>query len=251
VVVDVEDGDFALALVEERLGGDGSVVQVAVAAHHFTCGVMPWRAAQREGRMGALLDRCLGGKGNLGCAVRRLPGARGNRRTGIEAVIAQLTVQASGFYLAQGASRPGERQQVAFLAQCSPAGPGAFEEIQVIGAVDTQQWRPAEVGRGLDITEVALFHLVEHMVGTRRHFETGHQLAVDQLTAAVVQAVVIGIDRQHCCSPGGYWRGSIVMGRSVAENDASGQKGIDVAKVDWPVLALSPASQLPPVLHRP
>ncbi len=203
MVVNVEDGDFALALVEERLGSDGGVVQVAVAAHHFTGGVMPWRAAQCEGRMGALLDRCLGGKGDLGGAVGRLPGAGGDRRTGIEAVVAQFTVQAGGLYLAQRACRPGERQQVAFLAQCCPACPGAFEEVQVIGAVDAQQWRPAEVGRALDIAEVALFHLVEYMVGTRRHFETGHQLAVDQLAAAMVQAVVIGIDRQHCCSPVG------------------------------------------------
>ncbi|MCY1178468.1 hypothetical protein D9M73_188170 [compost metagenome] len=72
------------------------------------------------------------------------------------------------------------------MAQCSPARPGAFEEIQVIGAVDAQQRRTAEVGRALDFAEVAFLHLVEHMVGARRHFETGHQLAIDQLAAAVV-----------------------------------------------------------------
>ncbi len=115
--------------------------------------------------MCALLDRRLGGQGDLGSAVGGLPGAGGDRCAGIEAVVAQLTMQAGGFYLAQGACGPGERQQVAFLAQCGPARPGAFEEIQVAGAVDAQQRCAAEVAGALDVAKVALLYLVEHMVG--------------------------------------------------------------------------------------
>jgi hypothetical protein len=35
------------------------------------------------------------------------------------------------------------------------------------------------------------------MVGTRGHFEAGHQLPVHQFTTAVVQVVIVRVDRQH------------------------------------------------------
>ena len=134
-------------------------------------------------------------------------------------------MQAGRFDLAQCAGRPGEGQQVTLVAQCSPAGPGAFEEIQVVGAVDAQQRRTAEIGGALDIAEVAFFHLVEHMVGARRHFETGHQLAIDQLAAAVVQAVVIGIDRQHCCSPVGTGVGPLLRADQQGRTTQTAKRG--------------------------
>ncbi|MNV50615.1 hypothetical protein D3C71_1426350 [compost metagenome] len=203
VVVDIEDRHFSVALVDEGLGGNGGVVQVAVATHDFGSGVMPGWSAQGKGRMGTLGNGGLGGQGHLGSAVGRLPGASGNGCASVEAVVAQFAVQAVRSYLAQGAGGPGEGQQVALLTERGPARPGTFEEVQVVGAVDPQQRGTAEVGRRLDRAEPAFVDLVEHMVGTRGHFKAGHQLAIDQLAAAVVQAVVIGIDRQHCCSPVG------------------------------------------------
>lgn len=180
--------------------------------------------------MGALLDRGLGGQGDLGGAVGGLPGAGGDRCAGVEAVVTELAVQAAGFDLAQGARRPGERQQVTFLAKRGPTGPGAFEEIQVVGAVDALQRRAAKVGGALHGPEVALLDALQNVVGARRHFETGHQLAVDELAAAMVQAVVIGIDRQHVVVLRIHWRGAIFTDCPVLENVANGQKGIDVAK---------------------
>jgi hypothetical protein len=35
------------------------------------------------------------------------------------------------------------------------------------------------------------------MVGARGHFETGHQLPVHQLAPAMVQVVIVRVDRQH------------------------------------------------------
>jgi hypothetical protein len=87
--------------------------------------------------------------------------------------------------------------------------------------------RAAEVGRALDVAEVALFHLLQHMVGARRHFEAGHQLAVDQLAAAVVQAVIIGVDRQHLLFSGNTGVGH--SGGRPARRTANGQKGINMA----------------------
>jgi hypothetical protein len=118
------------ALVEEGLGGDGGVVEVAITAHQVGGGVVPWWAAQGEGRVGALLDRRLGGERDLRGAVGGLPGAGGDRRAGVEAVVTELAVQAGGFDLAQGACRPGEGQQVAVVAEFGPARPGAFEEVR-------------------------------------------------------------------------------------------------------------------------
>ncbi|MNE91125.1 hypothetical protein D3C80_1887010 [compost metagenome] len=95
--------------------------------------------------MGAGLDGGLGGQCDLGSTVGGLPGASGNRRTGVETVVAQLAMQAAGLDVAQRARRPGEGQQVTLVAQLDPALPGALEEIQVIGAVYPQQRRAAIV----------------------------------------------------------------------------------------------------------
>jgi hypothetical protein len=38
---------------------------------------------------------------------------------------------------------------------------------------------------------------LQHVVGARRHFEAGLELPVDQLAAAVVQVVIVRVDRQH------------------------------------------------------
>jgi hypothetical protein len=41
------------------------------------------------------------------------------------------------------------------------------------------------------------FDPLQHVVGARRHFEAGLELAVDQFAAAVVQVVIVRVDRQH------------------------------------------------------
>lgn len=60
VVVDIEDGDFLAALVEEGLGSDGGIVQVAVATHQVAGGVVAWRTAQGEGAVGTVGNLLLG-----------------------------------------------------------------------------------------------------------------------------------------------------------------------------------------------
>jgi hypothetical protein len=49
----------------------------------------------------ATLDFRLGGQRHLRCAVGGLPGAGGDRRAAVEAVVTELAVQAGRFDLAQ------------------------------------------------------------------------------------------------------------------------------------------------------
>jgi hypothetical protein len=51
--------------------------------------------------------------------------------------------------------------------------------------------RDAEILRGLDSTEFAVFDSLQHMISARWHFEAGHQLAVDQLAAAMMHMVIV------------------------------------------------------------
>ncbi|MCY1174743.1 hypothetical protein D9M73_149540 [compost metagenome] len=194
--------------------------------------MVPRWATQGEGSVCTGLDFGLRGQGNLRCAVGGLPGAGGDRGTPIKAVIAKLTQQAGRFDPAQRASRPSERQQVAIAIEFGPARPGALEEVQVVGAVNALQGRPAEIPRCLYRPEVSVLDALQDVVGARRHFEAGHQLPVHQLAAAVVQVVIVRVNRQHfSCSPKTQaWL--IVDARGLGENVGNGQKGIDMAKLD-------------------
>ena len=92
--------------------------------------------------------------------------------------------------------------------------------------------RQAEILRRLHRPQLPLFDALQHMVSARGHFEAGHQLPVHQLTTAMVQMMIVRVDRQHVvvlqrlrgmpCS---------VARRRVLENGRSGQKGIDMANV--------------------
>jgi hypothetical protein len=42
-----------------------------------------------------------------------------------------------------------------------------------------------------------VLHALQHMVGTRGHLEARLELAIDQFAAAMVQVVIIRVDRQH------------------------------------------------------
>ena len=165
VVVNVEDRDLFVALVEERLGGDGGVVEVAVAAHQVARGVVSRWSAQGEGAVGTGLDGCLCGQGDLCSAIGCLPGAGGDRSAAIETVVTELAVQAGGLDCAQGAGGPGVGQQIAVGVELGPARPGALEEVQVVAAVDARDRLKAEVLGRLDRPQVLLLHPCQHVVG--------------------------------------------------------------------------------------
>lgn len=174
---------------------------------------MARRTAEGEGAAGALAHMLLGGQRDLGGAVDGLPGAGGDRRLGVEAVVAQLAHQRRGDrpIAAQAAAGEGGGHQVAAVAFGGPAGPGALEEVQVGGVVDAQQRLAAEILRRDHLAKVLRLHPGQHGVGPAGHFETGLQLAVDQFRLAEVQTMIVAVDAQHgetsqvSCS---WWRDS-------------------------------------------
>lgn len=197
VVIHVENRDLFVALVEECLSGNGRVVEVAIPAHQIAGGVMPRRATQGKGGVCTLCDCLLRRQGDLRGAVGGLPRAGGNRCATVKTVITQLAVQAGRQYPAQGAGRPGVGQQVAVLAELGPARPGTLEEVEVVAAVNALQWCQAKVLRRLNRAQVAVLDPLQHMVGARWHFEAGHQSPVHQFATAVMQVVIVRVDRQH------------------------------------------------------
>ena len=233
VVVDIEDGDFPAALVEEGLGSDGGVVQVAVTAHHVAGGMVAWRPAQGEGAVGAVGDLLLGTERNLGGAVGGLPGAGSDRRAAVEAVVAELAVQVTGDHPPQGTCRPGERQQIALAALLLPARPGALEEFQVGLAVDARDGRQAEILGRTDFAELASLDARKDVVGALRLLEAGHQLPVDQLAFAVVQVVVVAVVGEHAKRSRLVVVPALFARWQRIENADNGQKGIEMAK-KWP-----------------
>ncbi|MNG21791.1 hypothetical protein D3C84_1061950 [compost metagenome] len=75
---------------------------------------------------------------------------------------------------------------------------------------------------------------MQHVVGARWHLEAGLQLAVDQLAAAVVQAVVVTVEGQHLVVLLAMHLPPLLAVPWPGENDRSGHKGIDVANLLWP-----------------
>ncbi|MNP48769.1 hypothetical protein D3C76_1429090 [compost metagenome] len=120
--------------------------------------MVSWWTAQGEGTARAALDFCLRGEGDLRRAVRCLPGAGGDRRAAVEAVVAELAVQAGGLDLTQGTRRPGVGQQVTVGVELGPARPGTFEKVEVVAAVDTLDWPQAKILRCFYGTQVLLLH---------------------------------------------------------------------------------------------
>jgi hypothetical protein len=83
------------------------------------------------------------------------------------------------------------RQQITVKVVLGPTVPSAFEKFQVRRAVNALDRREAEILWRLYRAYCAGLDPIQHMVGPGRHFEAGHQLAVHQLAASVVQVVIV------------------------------------------------------------
>jgi hypothetical protein len=63
--------------------------------------------------------------------------------------------------------------------------------------MDARDRVEAEIPWRFDRPEIALLHALQNVVGPRGHFEARHQLPIHQFTTAVVQVVIVRVDRQH------------------------------------------------------
>ncbi|MCY1426503.1 hypothetical protein D9M71_423250 [compost metagenome] len=178
--------------------------------------MVPRRTAEGEGGVGALAHVVLGGQRHLGGAVHGLPGAGGDGRLGVEAVMAELAMQGGGnrAVATQAAGREGGGQQVAAVAFGGPAVPGALEELHIGGVVNPQDRFQAEVLRLDHFADPLLANPRQHGVGAAGHLETGLELAIDQFRLAEVETVIVAVDGQH----GGHLiRVLLLMGGFCAE----------------------------------
>lgn len=164
--VDVEHRDTFGALGDGLLRGNRGVVEVAITAHVFARGVMAGRAAQGEGAVVAFIEQGQASEGDVGAGFHRLPGRRGNRRTGVHGIEAELAVDERWHLFAgQIAHWPHQWQGVVGATGCAPFAPGTFEKTDVALAVRVDVARAVKRARFDDLPEADLFDPVVHGIG--------------------------------------------------------------------------------------
>src|SRR6185312_10227209 len=112
VIVDVEDGDLLAAIVAKPLGCDRDVVEEAIAAEEIGAGMVARWAAEREHGALAGLHEPGAGERDVSRCGDGAPGARHDRRPGVDGVVADLAVDLLGYrrVLAEAAGMPVQRQ---------------------------------------------------------------------------------------------------------------------------------------------
>src|SRR5258706_268336 len=111
VVIDVEDGIAWGPAIEKGLASRRRIVEEAIAAVEVAAGVMTRRTAKREYGTLARCHHRLAGQRHIGRGRNGSPSARGNRRAGIEGVVAQLAVDRFRLDRPHATCRPIERQR--------------------------------------------------------------------------------------------------------------------------------------------
>ena len=164
---------------------------------------MAGRTAERERRPAAVAQGLGAGERHLGRSAYRPPGAGRDRHAGIERVVAEQPVdilrQAVG---TQAAHRPDQRQGVMTAPLCLPQGPGTLEKRHIAGIVHTQDRLEREGLRRTHLAQTGEADTFEHHVGPARHFEAGLEGAIDQFGVAVMQMMIVTVNRQHASLPG-------------------------------------------------
>ena len=98
VIVDVEHGDLAASALHDVVSSDGCVVEEAVAAVQVARRVVAGRAAQTVHRSLTAEHEVGRGHRRVDCCARRLVGAFGERRRGLEAPPAETRGDGIGFF---------------------------------------------------------------------------------------------------------------------------------------------------------
>jgi hypothetical protein len=144
MIVDVENGDVP-AGGGSGFGRDGGVVEVAIAAEIIRPAMVPGRTAQRERGAVAGEHGLIGGERGLRAPIGAVPGAGADRRCGVVAVATELRIDAGEVQRAAAHDRPGIAGCVTRAAGRFPLLMGGLQESEIIGGVDAQQRRLAEI----------------------------------------------------------------------------------------------------------
>jgi len=167
---------------------------------------MPRRPAQREHRALAGRDQALAGQRDLRGGMHRAPGARCDRRAGIDGVVAELAVDRVRYLprLArrqQPRHRPDMRQRVEAAARRHPVAPAVLQEGDETAVVHGEDRIEAEVARSHHLAELLGLHALEHDLGAARNLVRLHHLAFEQLDVAVLVMMLVAVDRVHVPCP--------------------------------------------------
>nr|GEU28338.1 hypothetical protein [Tanacetum cinerariifolium] len=176
VVVEVEDGHLAGAVVEQVLGGQRGVIEKTVTAEKILARVVAGRTTEDKRAALAQAQRVGGVDGAVGARLGGDPGAGRERRAAVHRVQAHPGRKIIGFdIVAQRAHRPHRGQRVPARVggvEREPVAPGGAQEVQ---KVSTRPSRGGSVAAGAGVAQVAVavggHVLVE--TGARRRFHLG------------------------------------------------------------------------------
>ena len=165
VKVNIQNGDFFRAVVAERLGGDGGVVEKAVSAEHVAGGVVSRRSAKREGGAFALLDGAGGGEGAVGGGGCGFPSSGRDGGFGGEGVVSEFAFNLLRRDGAHAAGGPVGCDGFALESGGGPFVPGGLEKGDEVRVVDAEEGLRSEVAGVADGSESRFADARENNVG--------------------------------------------------------------------------------------
>lgn len=158
---------------------------------------MSRRAGKRERRSLPRRDEPGGGERGFGGRIRGLPRAPGDRSRGVEAIVSELSVDGPRLLLPERPDRPVHGKRVLLPVGSDPTFPRGLQKIEEPDVMHPKEGPAAELVRRHDISERDLPHAGEDDLGALRLLVAWHELASDELSAAVLEAVVRAVNRNH------------------------------------------------------
>src|SRR5690606_25144685 len=197
VIVHVQHRKLGGPLVAPSLGSDGRIVEEAVAAVVVRGCMVPWWTTEGEDSAPSLSQLLQAGQGDIYRGGHSPPGAGGDRRAGIEGIIGKLAIDDFRFAIAHAAHRPIQGKGIMASPTLCPEVPGLLKEVHVPGIVDPHDRLFAEIPRGEDFSQTYLLNPRADHLRSAWHLEAGHQATIDKFGLAVLQAMILAVDRQH------------------------------------------------------
>ncbi len=185
-------------MVQQVLRGDCCVIEKAIAAILVGLRMVSGRTAQREGRSLAAPNRLGPGERDIGRLTDRSPGVFGQRRSGIEGVIAQFPVDEGRYAVfAHAASMPGIGERIAGPARRPPGVVTGLDERHHAGIMHPEQRLAPKRGGRQNRPKPDLFDAREDRFGALGLLMGRDKLAEHELALADMEQLVRRIECLH------------------------------------------------------
>ena len=176
MIIDVEDGDAAPARRDRGLGGDGSGVEVAIAADIIGAGMMAGRPAESEGAAVAGEHGLKRRERRLSVPVSGIPCARSDRRAGVHREAAEPRIDPVERQRPAAHHRKGVGKGIPFPPRSNPVTVCRFQEVEIVRRVHAKDRRFAAILRTLRAADRG-----KDRVSPCRGFGIGHEAAIVEL----------------------------------------------------------------------